>query len=106
MLQGESGRVLEVVRYQVPIARRAAFLAAMEEVRRARLRAGALVWRLYEDVAHPERFAELWAVESWEEHLREAQRLEPADRAAIAAAAAFAAPDHPPEAARFLAVLP
>jgi MFS family permease len=105
-LRGESGRVLEVVRYTVAPEAREGFLAAMEEVRRVRLRAGAMVWRLYEDVAHPERFVELWAVESWAEHLREQKRLEPADVAALAAAARFQSGDAPPEAARYLAVRP
>jgi len=105
-LRGESGRVLEVVRYTVRAAEREAFLAAMEEARRVRLRSGAIVWRLYEDVAHPERFVELWAVESWAEHLRERQRLQPGDVAALAEAARFHAGAAPPEAARYLAVRP
>ena len=37
----------------------------MAEVRRVRLRSGALAWRLYEDVAYSERFAEIWVMESW-----------------------------------------
>ena len=37
----------------------------MAEVQRVRLRSGALAWRLYEDVAYPERFAEIWVMESW-----------------------------------------
>lgn len=106
LLAGRSGRVLEVVRYTVLAERRADFLAAMQEVRRARLRAGAAVWRLYEDIAHPERFVELWAVESWEEHLREASRLGPEDRAALARVAALHAGEEPPEAARYLNVQP
>ena len=68
----------------------------MREVRHVRMRAGALVWRLYEDVAQPERWTELWAVESWTEHLREATRLDEADRAALARAAAMHRGDEPP----------
>jgi MFS family permease len=105
-LAGNSGRVLEVVRYTVDPADRVAFLAAMREARRVRLRCGAVAWRLLEDVAHPERWIELWAVESWEEHLREADRLDSPDRAALARAAAFHRGDGPPEAARYLAVQP
>ena len=70
-------------------ANRDAFLAAMREVRHVRLRAGALVWRLYEDVARPDRWTELWAMESWTDHLREETRLDEADRAALARAAAM-----------------
>jgi MFS family permease len=106
LLHDRSGRVLEVVRYSIDPADRAAFLAAMEEVRLVRLRSGALVWRLYDDIAHPERWAELWAVESWTEHLREAGRLTEADRATLARAAALHRGDAPPEAARYLNVMP
>jgi len=97
--EGEN-RVLEVARYRVPADRRDAFLRAMGEVRRVRLRTGAATWRLYEDVAHPERYIELWAVESWADHLREASRLTDMDREALARAAALA--DGPPEAARYV----
>ncbi len=114
LLHGGEHRVLEVVRYVVPAERRAAFLAAMEEVRRVRLRSGAVAWRLYEDVAHPDRFVELWAMDSWADHLREASRLTEADRAALAAAAAIhagprgteSATEAGPEAARYVNVSP
>jgi MFS family permease len=106
ILDDHSGRVLEVVRYTVDPADRAAFLAAMREARRVRLRCGAVAWRLLEDVAHPERWIELWAVESWTEHLREAGRLDAADRGVLARAAAFQVGDDAPEAARYLTVQP
>ncbi|MFC7474741.1 MFS transporter [Dankookia sp. GCM10030260] len=106
LLGEDSGRVLEVVRYAVDPARRDAFLAAMQEVRRVRLRSGAATWRLYEDVAHPERWVELWTVESWTEHLREEARRTDWDRAALARAAALHQGAEPPEAARFLNVVP
>ncbi|GGC40681.1 MFS transporter [Siccirubricoccus deserti] len=105
VLGERSGRVLEVVRYRIDPAERAAFLAAMQEVRRVRLRSGAEDWRLCEDVAHPERWVELWAVASWTEHLREAARLTDSDHAALARAAALHRGE-PPEAARFIQVEP
>lgn len=104
VLAGNKGRVLEVVRYSVKPEDRPAFLAAMREVRSVRLRSGAIAWRLLEDIAHPERWIELWAVESWTEHLREAGRLDAADQVVLARAAAFQAGDGPPEAARYLTV--
>jgi MFS family permease len=108
-LLGEaSGRVMEVVRYRIDPAQRRAFLAAMQEVRRVRLRSGAGNWSLYEDVAHPERWVELWTVDSWTEHLREESRLTEGDRTALARAAALhqGSGDEAPEAARFLNVHP
>jgi quinol monooxygenase YgiN len=106
LLHSGSGRVLEAVHYRVDPANRDAFLAAMREVHHVRLRAGALVWRLYEDVARPDRWIELWAMESWTEHLREATRLDEADLAALARAAAMHRGDEPLEVSRYLNVDP
>jgi MFS family permease len=104
LLAGGDNRVLEVVRYRVPPARRLAFLATMRDARRVRLRGGAALWRLYEDVAHPERWVELWTIENWAEHLREASRMTEDDHAVLRAAAAFHEGDQPPEAARYVNV--
>jgi MFS family permease len=106
LLNDDSGRVLEVVRYQIDPADRAAFLAVMAECRTVRLRSGALAWRLFEDVAHPERWVEFWLVESWTEHLREAGRMTESDLAILAAAAALHRGEAPPEAGRYLNVAP
>jgi len=106
LLGERSGRVLEVVHYRIDPTTRDAFLAVMREVRRVRLRSGAITWRLYEDVAHPERFTELWAVESWTEHLREEHRLTEEDRAALSRAAGHHRGENPPEAVRYLNVAP
>ncbi len=105
LLREGSGRVLEVVRYSIAPDDRAAFMATMEECRRVRLRGGAITWRLYEDVAHPERWVELWAMEDWTEHLREEGRLTAEDQAVLARASAFQRGDGAPEAARYLSVL-
>jgi len=106
LLHEDSGRLLEAVHYRIDPADRNAFLVAMREVRHARMRSGALVWRLYEDVARPERWTELWAVESWTEHLRESTRLDEADHAALARAAAMHRGDEPAKASRHLNVDP
>jgi hypothetical protein len=45
-------------------------------------------------------------VASWTEHLREAARMSEADRAALARAAALHRGGGPPEAARYLNVVP
>ncbi|MGX9963937.1 MFS transporter [Roseomonas sp. F4] len=106
LLQGDSGRVLEVVRYRIDPADRAVFLAAMVACRQVRLRSGAQGWRLYEDVAHPEVWVEFWLMESWTEHLREEGRMTEWDRGVLARAAALHRGPEAPEAARFLNVMP
>ena len=72
LLRCARGRVMETVHYRVAPAQRAEFLAVMREVRHVRGRAGAMFWQLYEDVAHPEGWLEVWSMESWTDHLREA----------------------------------
>ncbi len=99
------GRVLETMRYIVRSDRRGEFLELMGEIRRLRRRAGALTWQLCEDVAHPEGWIELWSMENWTDHLREAQRLSPDDRATLARAASFIDPVAP-RPCRYLAVEP
>jgi len=106
LLATDRGKVLEVVRYHIDPTDRAAFLAAMAEVRQVRQRGGALVWRLYEDIAHPERWVELWTVKSWNEHLREQYRLMPADQAAIARAASLHRGETGPKAVRYIHQMP
>jgi len=106
LLPHTRSRVLESLHYQVAPRDRIAFLDAMGEVRRIRGRTGAVVWRLYEDVAHPDGWLEIWAVESWTDHLREQYRLSDEDRRALAWAASFHRGATPPAAARYIAVEP
>jgi MFS family permease len=82
-------RVLETQTYRISPGDREAFLAAMADVRDARGRAGAVIWQLYEDVAHAEGWIEIWAMENWTDHLREAIRMGEADRGCIAYALSF-----------------
>jgi hypothetical protein len=86
---GARGRVMEMQRYVIDPARRAAFLAAMADVREVRGRAGAVGWLLYEDVAHPDGWLEVWSVETWTDHLREVARLSVEDQAVLGRALDF-----------------
>lgn len=104
LLRSTRGRVMETMHYVVPSADRARFLAIMQEVRRVRGRTGAEFWQLYENVAHPEGWLEIWSMESWTDHLREAARLSEDDRAVLARAASFLSDLRRP--ARYLSVDP
>ena len=106
MLRRARGRVMETVHYQVEPSQRDAFLAVMAEVRKVRGRAGAMFWQLYEDVAHPEDWMEVWSVPNWTDHLREAMRLSEEDKAALARATAFRCGGDGPRPARYIAVEP
>jgi MFS family permease len=104
ILRSASARVMEMVQYRVRSDEREPYLEVMEEVRLVRGRCGALLWQLYEDVAHPEGWLEVWSVENWTDHLREVTRLSAEDRAALARVAVFQRDGTPP--GRYLAVDP
>lgn len=104
LLRNARGRVMETMHYVVRPEERGTFLATMHEVRLVRGRAGAEFWQLYENVAHPEGWLEIWSMESWTDHLREGARLSEDDRAVLARAAAFLSDVRRP--ARYLAVDP
>jgi len=77
----QEGPVLVTVRYRVPSDVDAAFLEAMEPVRRSRLQTGATSCQLYRDGADPTTFVLLQTFRTWEEHLRQhTGRLTGADK--------------------------
>jgi MFS family permease len=106
VLERTRGRVLESQDYRIAPDSKDAFLAAMADVRDARGRGGAVLWHLGEDISAPEHWVELWWVENWTDHLREASRLSDSDRAALAHAMSFHIDGPPPPTRRFLSVTP
>jgi MFS family permease len=76
------GRTVTVsVSYRVSPANQQPFVEAMKQVRRSRLRTGAVSWGLYRDGEHDDTFVELFVVPSWQEHLRQHhERLTGTDR--------------------------
>ncbi len=89
----DAGPVLVTLHLTVAADRQPAFLDAMDQLRRSRLRTGASRWELYQDAEHPERFVEIFRVPSWAEHLRQhAGRLTAADQQVEEAALAYSDP--------------
>jgi hypothetical protein len=76
----EQGPVLVTLEYRVPPANADEFAERMRKVGRVRRRTGARRWGLWRDPADPSRFLETFLVESWEEHLRQHQRVTATDR--------------------------
>jgi MFS family permease len=76
----EHGPVLVTVEYAVAEPKIDAFARAMRKVGRVRRRTGARRWGLWRDPSHPERFLETFVTDSWEEHLRQMQRVTATDR--------------------------
>lgn len=92
-LNPATGPVLVTVTYTVAPEQRHAYLAAMRQLRRSRLRTGATRWELYQDADRRDRHVEQFRVASWEEHQRQHDgRLTSTDRAVEEAALAFSDP--------------
>jgi len=88
-LQPEAGPVLVEVEYFIESERAQDFTKAMDDVRRERLRDGAMRWGLFTDSADPNRFVETFLLESWVEHMRQHERVTKSDRMAEELARAF-----------------
>ena len=84
-IRPEEGPILTVLEYRVLEDHKTAFQDAMREVRRIRIRDGAVRWSLFQDLALPEpgilRFTESFLSSSWGEHLRLHHRATVEDRA-------------------------
>lgn len=93
----ESGPVLVTIEYRIDPERAPEFVAAMQDLRRIRLRDGSLQWGLFNDADVPDRWTEVFLVESWVEHLRQHERVTVADEAVRQRVGSFQIGDRPPE---------
>lgn len=77
----EDGPVLVTIEFFVAPENADKFRQLMRtHLRERRLRDGARRWRLYQDAKNPERFLELFRLDSWGEHLLQHQRTTMDDR--------------------------
>lgn len=95
-LDAEAGPVLVSIEYRIAQADHAAFLKAMQEVRRVRLRNGSGSWGVFRDHRDPDRFVEVFLDESWAAHIRQLYRVTQDDRRSMDRALAFHRGDAPP----------
>lgn len=91
----DGGPVMVVSTWTIDEADYHAFLQVMERVRLVRLSTGARRWRLYRNVGRPERFTEVFIVESWREHLAQHRRIDDSSRDLIRHALTFDRADGP-----------
>jgi MFS family permease len=94
---GARARVLTTIEYRIDPAQAAAFLAALGELKAARLRNGGYGWNVYEDVESPGRYVEHFLTDSWVEHLRQHQRTTMADKATQDNVRGFHRGEQPPK---------
>lgn len=85
----EGGPVIVLNTWSIDERRLGEFAAVMNEIRLVRLTTGAYRWRLFRDIADPTRLTELFAVQSWEEHLAQHRRIDDASADLITKARSF-----------------
>jgi hypothetical protein len=102
-LQPDEGPVLVTVEYHIDPGRADEFVQAMEAMRLARRRDGAMRWGLFNDTADPRRYVETFLVASWVEHLRQHERVTGVDRAAQERVHSFHVGPTPPVVSHLLA---
>ncbi len=69
------GPVLVTIKYEIALDQRAAFLHAMQSLGVIRRRDGAFAWGIFEDLAAPGHYIEIFQVDSWLDHLRQHARI-------------------------------
>jgi len=99
----EAGRrLVTAIEYFIDPARAAEFRAVMQQVRRTRIRQGALSWELQHDIADPRRYVERIVDESWTEHLRRFDRVTASDAALRERKYDFHVGEQPPVVSRYV----
>ncbi|MFG1608973.1 MFS transporter [Actinoplanes sp. NPDC049265] len=87
----DEGPVMVQAVWTVPAASGAAFVKAMDAVRRSRQQTGATRWDLFRDGEQPDQYIEVYLVPTWAEHLAQHEdRLTGTDEHAEEEAAALA----------------
>jgi MFS family permease len=102
-VQVDDGPVMVTLEYLIDPARAAEFESIMAETRSARMREGAVLWGLFEDVEQPGRFVEYFACDTWADYLRRFQRFTAMDERLREMRLAFHLGDAPPRISRYIA---
>src|SRR6266566_902757 len=97
------GPAITSIEYKIDPKTAEAFLQAMKEMKRIRLRDGAIRWNLLRDSADPERYLEIFVTESWGEHLRQHERITAEDRKVEQRVQAFHVGARPPRITHLIA---
>lgn len=103
-INAEDGPVVVTVEYRIHADNADAFVAAMAPVSQTRYRDGAFSWTLSRCTENPERWLEVFMVESWAEHLRQHLRVTLADRRIQVHAKSFQIDGAKPVVSHFIAV--
>jgi predicted MFS family arabinose efflux permease len=90
-----NGPVMVSVEYRPRPGQRDDLIAALEDSRFSRRRTGATAWRVWRDAEDPDRIVEQFVVASWDEHLRQHERVTQHDADRFSKIRAMTDPGHP-----------
>jgi Transmembrane secretion effector len=90
-----SGPVMVSVEYWPLDGLRDELLAALHDARFSRRRTGAVSWRVWQDATEPGRIVEQFVVASWQEHLRQHERVTGRDAERLTKIRAMTDSGHP-----------
>jgi MFS family permease len=99
----KEGPAITSIEYKIDPKTGEEFLQAMKELKRIRLRDGAIRWNVLRDSADPERYLEVFVTESWGEHLRQHERITAEDRKIEQRVQAFHLGGQPPRTTHLIA---
>ena len=100
----DAGRpVLVTVEYRPKPGLESAVVQKLRDGRYARRRTGAVSWRVWVDAADPSRVLEQFVVGSWEEHLRQHERVSRRDQERLREITEMTEPSTPPAVTHWLA---
>lgn len=74
-ITGRSGPIVIEIDYRVPEDQARPFYAVMQQLRSARTRSGAFEWSLARDISDPELWTERYHCPTWEDYMRQRNRL-------------------------------
>jgi MFS family permease len=97
-----AGPVMVTVEYRSREGLEADLLAALRDARFSRRRTGASAWRVWQDAADPARIVEQFVVASWDEHLRQHDRVTVRDQERLTRIRSMTDPAHPPAVTHWL----
>jgi len=93
--QPPEGPLLVSVEYWAQPGHESELMAALEQTRYSRRRTGATSWRAWQDSADPRRILEQFVVASWDEHLRQHERVTKRDQDRLDRVRQLTDPAHP-----------
>ena len=102
--QTPDGPVLVSVEYRAQPGLEEQLMTALQRTRFSRRRTGATSWRAWQDASDPSRILEQFVVASWDEHLRQHERVTKRDQGRLDRIRELTNPAHPVTVTHWLAV--